>query len=385
MTRIREASEKAKIELSTVMETDINLPFIFHDPSSGTKNLEIILTRAKFEELINSIVERCKPSVEKALEDAKLSTSEISKIVLIGGPTRIPLVRKFISSLIGKEAESGVDPMEAVAMGAAIQAGIIAGDVTSDIVLLDVTPLTLGIETLGGVREPLIERNTTIPTSKSKVFTTAADSQTAVTIHVVQGERPMASDNVSLGSFNLTDLPPAPRGVPQIDVKFDIDANGILNVTATDLGTKKDAKITIEAGSKLSKDEIEKLKQDAEKFADEDKKKKEAIDIKNEAESYIYTTEKLVNHDLKDKIAQEKGIKITDAIRELKEVLNKDAEQIKTKLDALKSLVNEVTTELYKNVSSPSADQQTGEGKQGGEQKSESTSDQGTTKENSSN
>ena len=385
MTRIREASEKAKIELSTVMETDINLPFIFHDPSSGTKNLEIILTRAKFEELINPIVERCKPSVEKALEDAKLSTSEISKIVLIGGPTRIPLVRKFISSLIGKEAESGVDPMEAVAMGAAIQAGIIAGDVTSDIVLLDVTPLTLGIETLGGVREPLIERNTTIPTSKSKVFTTAADSQTAVTIHVVQGERPMASDNVSLGSFNLTDLPPAPRGVPQIDVKFDIDANGILNVTATDLGTKKEAKITIVAGSKLSKDEIEKLKQDAEKFADEDKKKKEAIDIKNEAESYIYTTEKLVNHDLKDKIAQEKGIKITDAIRELKEVLNKDAEQIKTKLDALKSLVNEVTTELYKNVSSPSADQQTGEGKQGGEQKSESASDQGTTKENSSN
>ena len=386
MTRIREASEKAKIELSTVMETDINLPFIFHDPSSGTKNLEIILTRAKFEELISSIVERCKPSVEKALEDAKLSTSDISKIVLIGGPTRIPLVRKFISSLIGKEAESGVDPMEAVAMGAAIQAGIIAGDITSDIVLLDVTPLTLGIETLGGVREPLIERNTTIPTSKSKVFTTAADSQTAVTIHVVQGERPMAVDNVSLGSFNLTDLPPAPRGVPQIDVKFDIDANGILNVTATDLGTKKEAKITIEAGSKLSKDEIEKLKQDAEKFADEDKKKKEAIDIKNEAESYIYTTEKLVNHDLKDKIAQEKGIKITDAIRELKEVLNKDAKQIKTKLDALKSLVNEVTTELYKNVSPPHADQQTGEDKQtGGEQKSESISEQGTTKENSSN
>ena len=385
MTRIREASEKAKIELSTVMETDINLPFIFHDPSSGTKNLEIKLTRAKFEELISSIVERCKPSVEKALEDAKLSKSDISKIVLIGGPTRIPLVRKFISSLIGKEAESGVDPMEAVAVGAAIQAGIIAGDVTSDIVLLDVIPLTLGIETLGGVREPLIERNTTIPTSKSKVFTTAADSQTAVTIHVVQGERPMAADNVSLGSFNLTDLPPAPRGVPQIDVKFDIDANGILNVTATDLGTKKEAKITIEAGSKLSKDEIEKLKQDAEKFADEDKKKKEAIDIKNEAESYIYTTEKLVNHDLKDKIAQEKGIKITDAIRELKEVLNKDAKQIKTKLDALKSLVNEVTTELYKNVSSPSADQQTGEDKQGGEQKSESTSEQGTTKENSSN
>src|SRR3990170_1995709 len=386
MVRVREAAERAKIELSSVMETDINLPFVSYDQTAGPKNLEMKLTRSKLEDLINPIVERCRPSMTKALEDAKLSPSDITKIVLVGGPTRIPLVRKFVASVIGKEPEAGVDPMEAVALGAAIQAGIIAGDVTSDIVLLDVTPLTLGIETLGGVREPLIERNTTIPTSKSKVFTTAADSQTAVTIHVVQGERPMAADNVSLGSFNLTDLPPAPRGVPQIDVKFDIDANGILNVTATDLGTKKEAKITIEAGSKLSKDEIEKLKQDAEKFADEDKKKKEAIDIKNEAESYIYTTEKLVNHDLKDKIPQEKGITITDAIRELKEVLNKDAKQIKTKLDALKSLVNEVTTELYKNVSPPHADQQTGEDKQtGGEQKSESTSDQGTTKENSSN
>ena len=399
MTRIREASEKAKIELSTVMETDINLPFIYHDQSSGTKNLEIKLTRAKLEELINPIVEKCKPSVEKALEDSKISSSDVSKIVLIGGPTRMPLVRKFISSLIGKEAESGVDPMEAVATGAAIQAGIIAGDVTSDIVLLDVTPLTLGIETLGGVRELLIERNTTIPTSKNKVFTTAADSQTAVTIHVVQGERPMAADNVSLGSFNLTDLPPAPRGVPQIDVKFDIDANGILNVTATDLGTKKDAKITIEAGSKLSKDDIEKLKQDAEKFADEDKKKKEAIDIKNEAESFIYTTEKLINQDLKDKIPQEKGIKISDAVKELKEVLNKDTEQIKSKLDALKSLVNEVTTELYKNTTPPPANgkqssegQQAGEGQKTtdnqqteGEQKSESDSEQGSTKDASSN
>jgi len=379
MTRIREASEKAKIELSTVMETDINLPFIYHDPSSGTKNLEIKLTRAKLEELINPLIERCRPSVEKALEDAKISKSEISKIVLIGGPTRVPLVRKFIGTLIGKDPESGVDPMEAVALGAAIQAGIIGGEVTSDIVLLDVTPLTLGIETLGGVREPLIERNTTIPTSKSKVFTTAADNQTAVTIHVVQGERPMAADNVSLGSFNLTDLPPAPRGIPQIEVKFDIDANGILNVTAKDLGTKKEAKITITAGSKLSKDEIEKLKQDAEKFAKEDQKKKEAIDIKNEAESYIYTTEKLISHDLKDKIPQEKGIKITDAIRELKEVLNKEAEQIKTKLDTLKSLVNEVTTELYKNVTPPPGQQASGE------QTSESASEQGSTKDTTTN
>jgi len=370
MTRIREASEKAKIELSSVMETEINLPFISHDPSSGPKNLEIQLTRAKLEELINPIVEKCRPSVEKALEDAKLSKSDISKIVLIGGPTRIPLVRKFVASIIGKEPEAGVDPMEAVALGAAIQAGIIAGDVTSDIVLLDVTPLTLGIETLGGVRESLIERNTTIPTSKSKIFTTAADNQTAVTIHVVQGERPMAADCISLGSFNLTDIPPAPRGVPQIEVKFDIDANGIINVTAKDLGTKKEAKITIESRSKLSKDEIEKLKQDAEKFADQDKKKKESVDLKNEAESFIYTTEKLVNHDLKDKISQEQGIKITDAIRELKEVLNKDVEQIKPKLDSLKAIVNEITTELYKKVTPPpgaeqqaGAEQQTTEGK----------------------
>ncbi len=383
ITRIREAAEKAKIELSTIMETDINLPFISHDPSSGTQNLEIKLTRAKLEEFINPIVERCRPSVDKALEDAKLSGSDISKIVLIGGPTRIPLVRKFVGSLIGKEAESGVDPMEAVALGAAIQAGIIAGDVTSDIVLLDVTPLTLGIETLGGVREQLIERNTTIPTSKSKVFTTAADNQTAVTIHVVQGERPMAADNVSLGSFNLTDLPPAPRGIPQIDVKFDIDANGILNVTATDLGTKKEAKITIEAGSKLSKDEIEKLKEDAEKHSEEDKKKKEAIDIKNEAESYIYTTEKLIGQDLKDKIPQEKGIKISDAVKELKDVLNKDANQIKEKLESLKSIVNEVTTELYKNVTPPpGTDQQTG-GQQ--EAKQETTSDSTSNKDDSKN
>jgi molecular chaperone DnaK len=358
MARIAEASEKAKIELSTVMETDINLPFIAQDSSSGAKNLELRLTRAKLEDLVKPIVDRCKPSIEKALEDSKLPSSDISKIVMVGGPTRMPLVRKFVGEVVGKEPESGVDPMEAVAAGAAIQAGIIAGDVTSDIVLLDVTPLTLGIETLGGVREPLIERNTTIPTSKSKVFTTAADNQTAVTIHVVQGERPMAADNVSLGSFNLTDVPPAPRGVPQIEVKFDIDANGIINVTAKDLGTQKEAKITIESSTKLSEDDIEKLKEDAEKFADEDKKKKEKIDLKNEAESYIYTTEKLVTQDLKDKISQEQGIKITDAVKELKEVLNKDTDQLKPKLDALKTIVNEITTELYKNVAPPPGQEQ---------------------------
>ena len=366
MTRIREAGEKAKIELSSIMETEINLPFIYHD-QSGPKNLEVKLTRAKLEELTNPIVEKCRPSVMKALEDAKVSTSDIKKIVMVGGPTRMPLVRKFLSSVIGKEAESGVDPMEAVATGAAIQAGIIAGDVASDIVLLDVTPLTLSVEVLGGVREALIERNTTIPTSKTKVFTTAADNQTAVTIHVVQGERPMAADNVSLGSFNLTGIPPAPRGIPQIEVKFDIDANGIINVTAKDLGTQKEAKITIEASQKLSKDEIEKLKQDAEKFAEEDKKKKEEVELKNEAESYIYTTEKLVNQDLKDKISQEQGIKVTDAMKELKEVLDKGSAEIRPKLDALKKIVNEISTELYKKVTPPpGTGQQTGTGPQSG-------------------
>ncbi len=353
MVRVREAAEKAKIELSSVFETDVNLPFISYDPSSGPKNLELKITRAKFEELINPIVERCRPSMTKALEDAKLSPGDVSKIILVGGPTRIPQIRKFVANVMGKEPEAGVDPMEAVALGAAIQAGIIAGEVTSDIVLLDVTPLTLGVEVLGGLREPIIDRNTTIPTSKSKTFTTAADNQTAVTIHIVQGERPMASDNVSLGSFNLSGIPPAPRGIPQIEVKFDIDANGILNVTAKDLATQKEAKITITASTKLSKDDIEKMKKDAETFAEQDKKKKEEVEVKNEAEQYLYTTEKLINQDLKDKISQDQGIKVSNAIKELKDVLDKGPAEIKPKLDALKKIVNDVSTELYKNVTPP--------------------------------
>ncbi len=353
MVRVREAAEKAKIELSSVFETDINLPFISHDPSSGPKNLELKITRAKFEDLINPIVERCRPSMTKSLEDAKLSPSDVSKIILVGGPTRMPLIRKFVATVMGKEPEAGVDPMEAVALGAAIQAGIIAGEVTSDIVLLDVTPLTLGVEVLGGLREPIIDRNTTIPSSKSKVFTTAADNQTAVTIHIVQGERSMASDNVSLGSFNLSGIPPAPRGVPQVEVKFDIDANGILNVTAKDLATQKEAKITITASTKLSKDDIEKMKKDAEVFSEQDKKKKEEVELKNEAQQYIYATEKLINQDLKDKISQDQGIKVSEAIKELKDVLDKEISEIKPKLDALKKLVNDISTELYKNVTPP--------------------------------
>lgn len=385
MVRVRESAERAKIELSSVMETDINLPFVSYDQTAGPKNLEMKLTRSKLEDLINPIVERCRPSMTKALEDAKLSPSDITKIVLVGGPTRIPLVKKFVASVLGKEPESGVDPMEAVALGAGIQAGIIAGDVTSDIVLLDVTPLTLGVEVLGGLREPLIERNTTIPTSKSKVFTTAADNQTAVTVHIVQGERPMAADNVSLGSFNLSGIPPAPRGIPQIEVKFDLDANGILNVTAKDLGTQKEATITITASTKLSKEEIEKLKKDAEVYADQDKKKKEEIEIKNEAENFIYATEKLINQDLKDKVTQEQGIKVTNAIRELKDVLDKGSAEIKPKLDTLKTIVNEISTELYKNVTPPSGTGQQTNTEQSGTGQQTSTEQSGTTNESSSN
>ena len=358
MTRVREAAEKAKIELSTVMETDVNLPFIASDPSTGAKNLEVRLTRARLEDLIGPIVERCRPSVEKALADAKISAQDVAKIVMVGGPTRMPSVRRFVSSMIGRDAESGVDPMEAVSMGAAIQAGIIAGDVASDIVLLDVTPLTLGIETLGGVREPLIERNTTIPTSKSKTFTTASDNQTSVTIHVVQGERPMAADNVSLGSFNLSDLPPAPRGTPQIEVKFDIDANGIINVSAKDLGTQKEAKITIESSTKLSDDEIARLREDAEKFASEDKAKREKVEIKNDAEGFMYQAERMVSDTLKDKITQEQGIKVTDAIREVREALAADSADLGSKLGALKALVTEITAEAYRKEAEQKQQQQ---------------------------
>ena len=356
MTRVREAVEKAKIELSNIMETNINLPFIAMHENSA-KNLDVRLTRAKLEELVRPIVERCKTSLDNAINDADITFGDIGRVVLVGGPTRMPVVKEFVERVVGRAPEAGVDPMEAVAMGAAIQAGIIAGDVQTDIVLLDVTPLTLGIETLGGVREPLIERNTTIPTSKSKVFTTAADNQTSVTIHVVQGERPMAADNVSLGSFSLSELPPAPRGVPQIEVKFDIDTNGIINVTAKDLGTQKEAKITIESSSKMNKDEIEKLREDAEQHAKDDEEKLEKITLRNEAESYIYTAEKLITQDLKDKISQEDGIKITDAIKETREVLDKDTGELKAKLDALKALVNEVSTQAYQKAQQENKEQ----------------------------
>lgn len=355
--RVREAAEKAKIELSNVVTTEINLPFLAYDATSGPKNLVLNLSRAKLEELVRSIIEKCKTSIMQSLQDAKMSPPDIDKIILIGGPTRMPMVRQFVGTVMGKEPERGIDPMEAVAMGAAIQGAIIAGDVSTDILLVDVTPLTLGVEVLGGLKETLIERNTTIPTKKSKVFTTAADYQTAVTIHVVQGERPMAADCVSLGMFNLSGIPPAPRGVPQIEVTFDIDANGILNVTAKDLATSKEAKITITANAKLSKDEIEKLKKESEQFAEADKKKKEEAEVKNEADNLVYSAEKLVKEDLKDKIKPEQVERINKASQELRDAISSNSiETIKTKIQELKNVLSEVSTEVYRTASAaPSA------------------------------
>jgi molecular chaperone DnaK len=356
MMRIREAAEKAKIELSNIVSTEINLPFLAYDPKTGPKNLVTTLTRAKLEDLLRPIIERCRAPMMQALADAKITPQEIDKIIMVGGPTRMPIVRQFVATATGKEPERGIDPMEAVAMGAAIQGAIITGDVSTDILLVDVTPLTLGVEVLGGLKEPLIERNTTIPTKKSKVFTTAADYQTAVTIHVVQGERPMAADCVSLGMFNLSGIPPAPRGVPQVEVTFDIDANGILNVTAKDLATTKEAKITITANTKLSKDEIEKLKQESEKFAEADKKKKEEIEVKNEADNLIYAAEKLVKEDLKDKIKPEQADRVNKAAQELKDaVTSNNIDNIKTKTQELKSIVGEISTEVYRTASAASA------------------------------
>jgi molecular chaperone DnaK len=356
MMRIREAAEKAKIELSNVVTTEVNLPFLAYDQSSGPKNLILQLTRAKLEELLRPIIERCRQPMTQTLQDAKMTPADVDKIILIGGPTRMPMVRQFVESVMGKEPERGIDPMEAVAMGAAIQGAVIAGDVSTDILLVDVTPLTLGVEVLGGLKEPLIERNTTIPTKKSKVFTTAADYQTAVTIHIVQGERPMASDGVSLGMFNLSGIPPAPRGVPQIEVAFDIDANGILNVTAKDLATQKEAKITITANNKLSKDEIERLKRDSEQFADADKKKKEEAEIRNEADNLIYAAEKLVKQDLKDKVSPDQVEKVNKATQEIRDAISSNnTENIKAKIQELKNILGEISTQAYQSAGASSA------------------------------
>jgi len=346
--RVKEAGEKAKIELSSTLETEINLPFITAT-SEGPKHMIMKITRAKLEELIEPIVKKCQGPVERALEDAKLQPREIEKVILVGGPTRMPMVQKFIENIFGQKIERGVDPMECVAMGAAIQGAILAGEEeVKDVLLLDVTPLTLGIETLGGVRTPLIERNTTIPTSKSQIFSTAMDSQPSVEIHVLQGERPMAQDNRTLGRFMLDGIPPAPRGIPQIEVTFDIDANGILNVSAKDKATGKTQSIKIESASGLPKDDIEKMKREAETHAEEDRKKRDLIDARNMADTLVYTTEKTIK-DFGGKIKEEDKKMIEEKIAILKKVKDgNDVEEIKKASDELSQAIQKVGSELYK-------------------------------------
>ena len=347
--RVREAAEKAKIELSTTLESDINLPFV-SATSKGPKHLAMKITRAQLEKIIDPIVQRCKKPLEQSIKDAKLKKEDIKRIILVGGPTRMPIVREFVESYFNKKAERGVDPMECVAMGAAIQAGVLSGEV-KDILLLDVTPLTLGIETLGGVRTPLIERNTTIPSKKSQIFSTATDNQTSVEINVLQGEREMAADNKSLGRFMLDGIPPAPRGIPQVEVTFDIDANGIIHVSAKDLATSKQQSISITASQKLSKEEVERMKKEAEAHAEEDKKRKEDIEIKNNADTLVYSTEKIL-HEYGDKIDKETKDKVEKEINELKSALkDNDLEKIKTKFEDLQKIAQEIGTKMYQQMS----------------------------------
>ncbi|NLL94410.1 MAG: molecular chaperone DnaK [Thermoplasmatales archaeon] len=354
--RVREACEKAKIELSTTMQTEINLPFIAQ-VDGEPKHLVHTFTRAKLEELVAPIVNRCKASIDRAMSDAGLKSDGIDKIIMVGGPTRMPIVQNFVENAVGAKIQRGIDPMECVSMGAAVQGAVLSGDV-KDVLLLDVTPLSLGIETLGGIATKLIERNTTIPTRKSQVFSTAADNQPSVDIHVVQGEREMASDNTSLGRFILDGIPPAPRGMPQIEVTFDIDANGIINVTAKDLGTGKEQKITIASSSKLSKEEIDRMVQEAERFADDDKRRKEEIEALNESETAIYTVRKSLD-ELGDKVTEDEKKPIEDAIADLEKAReSKDLGEIKSKTEALFKAMEPVSKKLYEEAAKAQQQQQ---------------------------
>lgn len=355
MQRLREAGEKAKIELSTTLSTDINLPFLTAD-ASGPKHFTHTMTKAKLEQLVSSIVNRCGHSIEQALKDAKLTPNDIHKVILVGGPTRMPIVHKFVEDYVGKKIERGIDPMECVAMGAAIQAGVLSGEV-KDLVLLDVTPLSLGIETLGGVLTHLIERNTTIPSKKSQIFTTAEDNQTSVEVHVLQGERAMAKDNVTLGRFHLSGIPPAPRGVPQVEVSFDIDANGIINVHAKDLGTGNEQKITITASTKLNKEEIDRMVKQAQEYADQDKRAKEKAETTNKADTLVYSAEKTLK-DVAGKIDAEQKQKIETAIKDLKESMKtEDEKDIQQKMDTLTSALHEISAKVYQESAKPGEQQ----------------------------
>ncbi|WP_067727367.1 molecular chaperone DnaK [Oceanobacillus damuensis] len=348
MQRLKDAAEKAKKDLSGVSQTQVSLPFITAG-EAGPLHLEMSVSRAKFDELSSDLVERTMIPTRKALSDAGLSKSDIHKVILVGGSTRIPAVQEAIKKELGQEPSKGVNPDEVVALGAAIQGGVLQGDV-KDVVLLDVTPLSLGIETMGSVFTKLIERNTTIPTSHSQVFSTAADNQTAVDIHVLQGEREMAADNKTLGRFQLTDIPPAPRGVPQIEVTFDIDANGIVNVRAKDLGTNKEQSITIQSSSGLSEEEVEKMVQEAEENAEADKKRREEIELRNEADQLIFTTDKTIK-DLGDKVSEDEKQKAEAAKEELKSAMESDdTEQIKEKKEALQEQVQQLSVKMYEQM-----------------------------------
>lgn len=359
LTRLKEAVEQAKIALSTLITTDIELPYITYD-TSGPRNLHLTLTRSKLEQLTRPIIERIREPILKTLSDSKLTTAQIDKIILIGGQTKMPLVQQFIEDVIGKKSERSIDPMECVAIGAAVQGAVISGEIT-DIVLLDVTPLSLGVETLGGVFTKIIERNTTIPTAQTQTFTTAADSQTSVTINVLQGERTMARDDISLGRFDLTGIPPAPRGIPQIDVTFDINADGVLNVTAKDMATGKQMGIKIAASTKLSQNEKNRMIREAEQFGEQDKRSKEEAEIRNTADSLIYTSEKTLK-EIGDKLGQEHKSKIENAIQDLRDVLKTGGlAQISSKVEELRQLIQDAGATVYQQAASHRAQEKEGQ------------------------
>ncbi|WP_440949895.1 molecular chaperone DnaK [Methanosphaerula subterraneus] len=371
LQRLRDAAENAKIELSTVQKTTINLPYITTD-ASGPKFLDIDLTRAKFEQLVGDLVESTIGPVKQALADAKLTAADIDHVLLVGGQTRTPFVQETVKKLLNKEPDKGVNPDEVVGLGAAIQAAVLTGE-AKDIVLLDVTPLTLGIETLGGISTKLIERNTTIPTRKSQIFSTAADGQTSVEIHVVQGERALAKDNFTLGKFQLTGIPPAPRGIPQIEVTFDIDSNGIIHVSAKDLGTGHEQAISIKGDKKLSEDDINKMVNDAKAFEEDDKKKRDEIEIRNAADTAVFTAEKMLK-DNPDAIEAEDKQKIEDGVAALKKALEADdLEAIKKEMEPLTEAVYAATTKIYQKAQAAVAEQQAAAGPEGAAQKQDDT------------